>query len=195
MANKTSTIIVIVVLAVLVTLQLRSTPQYRQAVSPKAQESLSVEVAQAFADNTKLSKQLTKTEDDLKKLEAAASSSQSRRETLGATLKQLKMVNGSVTVVGEGVEITLEKGLTASRLVDLLNSLRNLGAEAIALNGQRQLWKDGVDDKFSGKPLTVQAIGKRSVMIESLERRGGVLEQIGQPYNITEHDHLKIKAR
>lgn len=195
MASSTSTTIVIVVLTVLVTLQSRSTPQYRQAVSPKVQESLAVEVAQAFTDNTKLSKQLTKTEDDLKKLEAAASSSQSRRETLEATVKQLKVVTGSQAVSGEGIEISFDKGLTASQLVDLINSLRNLGAEAIALNGQRQLFKDGVDDSFAGKPLTVQAIGKRSVLADSLKRRGGVLEQIGQPYKITEHDHLKIGAR
>ncbi|MBI3261138.1 DUF881 domain-containing protein [Candidatus Berkelbacteria bacterium] len=195
MITKPAIIIVIAVLAVLVTLQLRSSVNVKQALSLQNQQNLAAEVAQIFADSKKLEHQLTKTEEELGKLESTATSSKDRRETLEVKRNDLQIVTGAVAVVGEGVEIRFEKGLTVSELTDLLNTLRSIGAEAIAINGQRFLWKDGIDNGLAGKPLTLQVIGKKSLLTESLRRRGGILEQIGQPQLLEEHDSLKIPAK
>ncbi len=195
MITKPAIIIVIAVLAVLVTLQLRSSTGVRQALSSANQQNLAAEVAQIFADSKKLEHQLTKTEDELTKLESTATSSKDRRGALEAKLNDLKVVTGAVAVVGEGVEIRFDKGLTVSQLTDLVNTLRSIGAEAIAINNQRFLWKEGIDNGLAGKPLNLQIIGKKSLLTESLRRRGGILEQIGQPQSLKEQDSLKIPTK
>lgn len=195
MITKPTTIIVITVLAILVTLQLRSSTSVRQALSLANQQNLAGEVAQIFADSKKLENQLRKTEDELTKLEGTASSSKGRRETLETRLTDLKVVTGTVAVQGEGVEIKFERGLTVPQLTDLMNALRSIGAEAIAVNGNRFLWNGGIDDAIAEKPLTIQAIGKKSLLSGSLKRRGGIFGQIGQPQMLQERDSLKISAR
>lgn len=195
MLTKPATIVVIAVLATLAVLQLRLSVNVRQALSLINQQNLAAEVAQIFADSEKLERQLSKTEDELSKFESTANSSKDRRETLEAKLNDLKVVTGAVTVVGEGVEISFDKGLTVSQIIDFVNALRSVGAEAIAINGQRFLWNDGIDNSFAGKPLTFQVIGKKSLLKESLRRRGGILEQIGQPQSLEEEDSLIIAPR
>lgn len=194
MITKPATIIVIAILAILVTLQQRSSTTVKQALSLANQQNLAGEVAQNFADSKKLERQLTKTEEELARLESTATSSQDRRETLDAKLNDLKIVTGAVAVVGEGVETRFDRGLTVSQLTDLVNALRSIGGEAIAINGQRLLWREGIDSSFTGKPLTLEVIGKKSLLTESLRRRGGILEQIGQPQSLEEKDRLKIPS-
>lgn len=195
MITKPATTIVITVLATLIALQLRSSSNVRQALSLASQRNLAAEVAQIFADSKRLENQLSKNEEELSKLDSTASSSKDRRETLEAKLSELKVVTGAVAVVGEGVEIKFEKGLTVSQITDLMNALRSIGAEVIAVNGSRFLWNSGIDGMIAGKPLTIQAIGKKSLLAESLKRRGGIFEQIGQPQMLEERDSLKISAR
>jgi len=195
MITKPATILVVAVLAVLVTLQLRSSVNVKQALSLRNQQNLAAEVAQIFSDSKKLEHQLTKIEDELGKLESTASSSKDRRAALEAKLNELKVVTGAAPVVGEGIEIRFDKGLTASQLTDLTNALRSIGAEAIAINDRRLLWKDGIDNTFADAIITLQVIGKKSLLTESLKRRGGILEQIGRPQSFEERDALKIPAR
>lgn len=195
MITKPAIIIVISVLAILVVFQLRASRDVRQAISLQNQQNLAAEVAEIFADSKKLENQLRKTEEEFAKLENTASSSKERRETLQAKLDELKIVTGEVALVGEGVEIRFDRGLSVIQLTDLINYLRSIGAEAIAINGQRLLWRDGIDSSFTGKPLTLEIIGKKSLLTESLRRRGGILEQIGQPQFLEGRDLLKIAAR
>src|SRR2546429_2293829 len=49
----------------------------------------------------------------------------------------LREVNGEVPVHGPGLQIRIEGTIMDFELQDALNNLRNAGAEAIALNGQR----------------------------------------------------------
>src|SRR5262249_934790 len=52
-------------------------------------------------------------------------------------LEKLRIVNGTAPARGPGVELTLAADVRIEDVQDLINELRNAGAEAVALNGSR----------------------------------------------------------
>lgn len=54
-------------------------------------------------------------------------------------LNRIKVVNGLVEVSGHGVEVRIEGRISVLDMQDMVNELRNTGAEAMAVNGQRLL--------------------------------------------------------
>ena len=76
-------------------------------------------------------------------------------------------------------------------LQDLLNEIRNIGAEAVALGGQRVTISTGLTADEQGilvggqriePPYVFQAIGDPTTMVTALNRRGGVLEMLRVAY-------------
>lgn len=192
MSSSKVVLVVWALLGVLVTTQFKVAKPTRQAASRQVQETLAQEVSQVFANNQKLVKQLAALVEENQKLEQSNLSVKARSETLGKSTTELKTLVGQVPVRGEGVEVAFDKGLTVTQAIDLLNALWNIGAEAIELNGKRILWMTGIDEPLLSKSITIRVIGKRELLREGLERRGGILEQIGGKPRLTVTDELRI---
>jgi uncharacterized protein YlxW (UPF0749 family) len=104
-------------------------------------------------------------------------------------LNRLRMVNGLVEVSGSGIELMASGSLSVLDMHDLVNELRNAGAEAIALNGRRIVaWSainttgewltlDGQEVK---PPYQIQAIGHAPTLGGAITRRGGWLDLMQQ---------------
>jgi len=106
-------------------------------------------------------------------------------------LERMRIVNGRVEVTGAGVEIIVGEGVNVIYLQDLLNEVRNIGAEAIALNRVRlitngALSADEQRTSAAGRsispPFVFQAIGDPATMSTALNRRGGVLDMLRVAY-------------
>ena len=121
-------------------------------------------------------------------------------ETLVEELNRLKTANGLVEVSGPGLEVRVSGHLSVLNAQDLVNELRNAGAEAIALNGERLvLWSavavdaEGwltVDGTRIASPYTFQAIGDRQTLETALIRSGGLLAVLEHSY-----EGLEIQVR
>ncbi len=105
-------------------------------------------------------------------------------QTLAGDLNQIKVVNGLIEVSGPGVELTLGGPLAPEELQDVINELRNAGAEAIVLNGQRVVVNSVVTLSQSGAslgdvPLTAPyrftAIGDPDTLAKAVDRKGGLV--------------------
>jgi len=107
-------------------------------------------------------------------------------------LRLMSIVNGRVEVVGPGVEVRVGAGVSAVDLQDLLNEVRNVGAEAIAINGHRVTVRTALGADSRGitldgdvieSPFVFQALGDPTTMSTALNRRGGVLDllRVGYP--------------
>ena len=113
-------------------------------------------------------------------------------ETLVEELNRLKIVNGQVEVSGPGVEVRISGPLSALNAQDVVNELRNAGAEAVALNGERLvLWSaiatDGegwmtVDSVRIASPYVFQAIGDGETLETALTRSGGLIAVLEHSY-------------
>ncbi len=117
-------------------------------------------------------------------------------EGLVNELNWVKIANGAINVSGPGIELRLDGPLTALDLQDLLNELRNAGAEAIALNDQRlthhsTLTIDGkgqilLNGHPTGRPFRFQAIGDSETMKIAMLRPGGSIDLLKRNYpNLT----------
>jgi len=102
-------------------------------------------------------------------------------------LERINAFAGLIPVKGPGVTLDVEGSLDAIAVNDLINELRNSGAEAIAVDGVRitarsvavrgtgALFIDGVEIE---RHFAMQAIGSREGLLNSLNRPGGIISQL-----------------
>jgi uncharacterized protein YlxW (UPF0749 family) len=102
-------------------------------------------------------------------------------------LERINAFAGLIPVKGPGVTLDIEGSLDPIAVNDLINELRNSGAEAIAVDGVRitarsvavqgpgALFIDGVE---IGQHFAMQAIGSREGLLNSLNRPGGIISQL-----------------
>ena len=134
--------------------------------------------------------------------EEALKTAQERVDTLG-------ILTGTAPATGPGVVITIsdpDHKVTAARLLDALQELRDAGAEAVQVNDVRVVadtWFDDVDGGIvvSGQqvkaPYTIRAIGDSATMASAMDIPGGVSESIrrdGASSAIRQEDKVDITA-
>jgi uncharacterized protein YlxW (UPF0749 family) len=127
---------------------------------------------------------------------------------LRADLVRIRIWSGVDAAEGQGVRVVLRGPATANAVADLLNELRNAGAEAIAVGGVRVVPATiaggepgalSVEDALLGDPLEVVAIGNAATMTGTLTRAGGFVAQElatipGLGIEVTPADRLHVPA-
>lgn len=112
-------------------------------------------------------------------------------DTLVADLNRLKIINGFVEVAGPGIEVKVNGEIKTEEFQDLINELRNAGAETMAFNEQRLVGPSVVTRDSGGilvngqrvrPPYTLQAIGDRETLERAAERKGGLLSLLRYNY-------------
>jgi uncharacterized protein YlxW (UPF0749 family) len=114
---------------------------------------------------------------------------QSALDVTREDLRRITAFGGLAAVEGQGLVLDLDGSLDAIAVNDLLNELRNAGAEAIAIDdvrithrsvavqGPRSLVIDGVE---IGQRFTISAIGSPDGLLTAMERPGGIIAQLEQ---------------
>lgn len=141
--------------------------------------------------------------------ELAGYQQRAARENLQALvndLNRLKIVNGLVQVSGPGIVIYLTGSVKPLDLQDLINEVRNAGAEAIGLNGQRVVMRSVVagegdravlDAQPLQQPYILEAIGDPAGLHKAMTRPGGLLMIFQQSYadvrvNVIQVDEITL---
>ena len=138
--------------------------------------------------------------DELENVRKNVASSNDELKELENKIKEDNLLLGNTNVKGQGVIITLNDGKADLNLLDIdqdplvhaenvlnvINELRNAGAEAISINDERVTNKtaiscDGnvivVNGTKIGTPITISAIGS-SARLATLDRTGGTLDVV-----------------
>ncbi len=135
-------------------------------------------------------------------LENALATGTQQAKVLNESLQQAKLLAGLVDVEGPGIELVLkdsEKKIPPNEIDSLLadfyiihdydllrvvNELRQSGAEAISINGQRIISTTGIrcvgpvifiNDVKMASPFVIHAIGDPQTLMGALKTPGGVL--------------------
>lgn len=173
--------------------QLRSQARPTEISSLPAQE-LSQLIDTLSARNRELRTGLADLRETLREYRVAGSQGQSALEVSREDLRRITAFAGLAGVEGQGLVLDVEGELDAIALNDLINELRNAGAEAIAVDdiritarsvavqGPRALMIDGVQ---VGQRFTLSAIGSPEGLLSALERPGGLIAQLEQFINAT----------
>jgi uncharacterized protein YlxW (UPF0749 family) len=114
-------------------------------------------------------------------------------EDLVAELNRVRMLNGTIEVSGPGIELLIDGPVSALDLQDVVNELRNAGAEALALNGHRLVGNSVfviedrglvvVDGQPVQRPYRFEAIGDPDTLETALLRPGGLVSLFERMYS------------
>ncbi len=160
---------------------------------PEEANALAMEVASLIKTNSDLRQEVDDLSEQYNKLSASLGDKQLANETLEKSLNQYSIILGTTKVKGQGVEIIFKDKISSTQMIDLINALKNMGAEAIAVKNQRLVPNSFVDPGIFNPPTTVQAIGAKDVLEEALNRKGGILNQIGSGV-VSKQDSLTLPA-
>jgi uncharacterized protein YlxW (UPF0749 family) len=206
-ANQLTVAAVAVLLGLLVVVQIRSQGGGTGLDELSAPELTDL-VANLNTRNDQLRTEIASTQQELAQL----SGSQSRGETsigqLQADLARVQAWAGMRAVTGPGVEIIVSGPIPGTAVEDLLNELRNAGAEAIAIGGVRVVAGSvvaggpddlSVEDSPLDDPFEVDALGNAATLTGSLTRAGGIIAQFRATYpgvelTVTPVDRVSVQA-
>jgi uncharacterized protein YlxW (UPF0749 family) len=171
------------VLGVLLVIQLRTQQVARQASRSEDWEFV---VSDLIDSNARLREEVATLDTQLAGLQAVEGSG-AILQSLVDDVNHLRIVNGRVEVSGPGLEVNITGPIGVLDLHDLINELRNAGAEALALNERRIVaWSaistDGQQVTVDGQPVQppyrLQAIGDVDTLEVALLRPGGLVDML-----------------
>jgi uncharacterized protein YlxW (UPF0749 family) len=203
---KVSLFGVALIIGLLLVGQLRSQARPAELSSLSAQE-LSQLVETLSTRNRELRSGLTDIREQLRDYRLAQAQGQSVLDVTRQDLSRITAFAGLGAVEGQGIVIDVEGTLDAIALNDLINELRNAGAEAlavdqsrvtarsVAIQGPRSLLLDGVE---IGTRFTIRAIGSPDGLLAAIQRPGGIIAQLEQFINATivarQTDGIRLEA-
>jgi len=167
--------------------------EIKKVTSPDQTEALAIEVGELLKNTEKQHKQVEQLKVEKDNLQKSIYDRSKAEQTMDENIAKYQILTGTTKVQGEGVEITIDYKLTLAQQVDLLNALRNIGAEAIAINNKRITAKTGLDQNTFSMPYGIHVIGNKNILYEALTRRGGIIEQLGQA-EVSKKDKLILPA-
>ncbi|ULE32448.1 DUF881 domain-containing protein [Mycobacterium sp. IDR2000157661] len=153
----------------------------------------------------------------LAELQASGSSDQAAIENAQARLAALSILIGTVPATGPGVRLTISDnapGVPAETLLDVINELRNAGAEAMEIQGRAgdqrtavrvgvSTWVMGapgalvVDGTTLNPPYSVLAIGDPPTLAAAMNIPGGAVdsvERVGGTMSIEQSARVDVTA-
>ena len=186
-----------------------------------SEDSLRDEVLRWKEKSDNASEELSKVEKELEKQRPKATQNDETSKSNEEEIKVSNAVLGLSDVTGEGVEITLQDNQdvtteTATNdisyyvvhdidILSVVNELKNAGAEAISINGERIINTTSItcagnvaqiNGEKVGAPFIIRAIGKSETLYEALNRPGGYIELLndsGIVSNIKKSNNITIQ--
>ena len=194
-AGGISAAIIALFLGLLAVTQVRTQDVYSRSLQLETPSSLTTLIANLAERNNGLRDEIF----DLRlRTEAAREDAASGKGSLTEAqrqLSQLEVFAARTAVKGQGISVRVDGSFDDKALSDLVNELRNAGAEAIAVNAVRvgpRSWFGmtadralTVDAAQIRGPWTVSAVGSPEVMYVAMTRTGGIIGQFELIYRST----------
>jgi uncharacterized protein YlxW (UPF0749 family) len=174
------------VLGLLVVVQIRTQASGTPLAGLSSQD-LTLLVANLNTHNDQVRAEIATVERQMEALELGGSRGAGSINELRATLTRIRAWAGLDPVAGDGITILVRGRIDAPAIEDLVNELRNAGAEAIAIEDVRVVpgtvigggeGPVSVDDTALGDPFAIRAIGSPESLTGSLTRAGGIVAQV-----------------
>jgi uncharacterized protein YlxW (UPF0749 family) len=177
-----------VVIGVVLVAQFRSQSRPTELSSLPVAE-LSARIQTLSEGNAQVRVALAQQRDLLAEYQAAGAQGFSALDVSREELRRIRAYTGLSAVEGQGIIVRVSGSLDAIAVNDLLNELRNAGAEALAVDGTRITASSVVvqgaraleiDGATVDRTFTLLAIGDPDGLIAALERPGGIVNQLEQ---------------
>lgn len=198
---------VALILGLLVVVQLRAQAG-GAGLAQLSSQDLTVLVANLNARNDQLRREISSLEDELAALNQNQARGEESLDELRADLRRVRAYAGLDPVGGPGVTISISGPIDGSGVEELINELRNAGAEAIGVGDVRIAngvvvsgppGAAGIGGARLGPVFELSAIGAPDKLTGSLTRSGGVIAQLAatEPdvsVTVTPVDRIELPA-
>lgn len=167
------------------------------------EDELKAEIATLKTRTNEVETKITETNNKIAEYEEAINVGMEASDLLASELKESEDLLGKTTVTGEGVVITLSSSSEMSKvgsddLLELVNLLKDAGAEAISINDRRIIYKSYIAYINEGgfitvngtrivEPYVVKAIGNTTHLESSVSQKkyGYIDTKISSGKNVT----------
>lgn len=197
LSSQVTLTIICLLLGVALVVQFRTQGNIVKAMMVDSSTEQATMIRGLVDSNAALRKEIETLQQQLSQYEDG--NSEGNIQTMANDLNRIKVVNGMIAVAGPGVELTLNGLLAPEEIQDIINELRNAGAEAIALNGQRVVVSsvvalDRMGATLEGMPLIAPyrftAIGDPETLAKAVDRKGGLV-----PALMANHPEMTMEMR
>ena len=181
--NQLAITTVAAILGLLIVVQLR-TQQADPGLSALTAQELTVLVANLNTRNEQLRREVQTLDRELAGLAADQARGESSVEQIRRDLGRVRAWAGLEALAGRGIRIEVRGPIDGAGVEEVLNELRNAGAEAIAVGGVRVASGTvvagargavSVENTTLDDPFEILAIGSPETLTGSLTRIGGVI--------------------
>ena len=185
--------LVLAILGFLVVVQARSQAQ-NQGLAQLSVQDLTELVANVTARNNQLRAEVATLAQQQAQVQSAVQHGDTSSSQMRSDLDHILAWSGALGVTGQGVQITVNGALPPEAVDQMVNELRNAGAEAIAVNSVRMVPGVAIGGQagnltIDGKPIigttntiVLVAIGQPETLAGSLSRAGGLIAQLASQY-------------
>ena len=203
--------ILCLILTFAITVQLRvSSFSESESSQTKITDKLKDEIFRLNDENVKLAEKFQNTTSELDDARNQAAQNDSSSKDTSELIKKYTIVSGKTDVTGQGIIIKYKpsdneaKADMVKDLRDIVNEIKNAGAEAIEINNQRIVGttaiemvknKIEINDTEVSENFIIKAIGDSNLMYSGLIRPGGTIENIresGVSIEINSENAIKI---
>jgi len=189
-ANLLSFSLVLLILGFLVVVQLRSRAA-DESLSGLSVQELGELVANLTTRNDQLREEIRSLDRQRASVAAAAQRGDTSAVEIRSDLYRVLAWSGALGVAGPGVSVTIEGPIAGDAVEQLVNELRNAGAEALAIGDTRFVPGVVVSGPPGGlvlngspleDPIILHAVGPPEVLAGSLTRAGGPIGQLAAQF-------------
>jgi uncharacterized protein YlxW (UPF0749 family) len=168
--------------------QLGSTERFSQQLQAESEGDLTRILSDLTTTDAELRDQIGALKLQLQTLSTSSQQDEAASRAAEQQLNDLAVLAGTVPVTGTGITVSVadpESSIQYDLMIDLVEELRDAGAEAIAVNGVRvgaasSFGGDGQQLTLDGKPLVapyhVAAIGQPATLDGGLAIPGGAVD-------------------
>ncbi len=207
MRSQLTIAMVTALLGLLVVVQLRSQAG-PTGLALLSSQDLTVLVANVNARNDELRTEASTLERQLQDVVQHRSSGGASIDEIRDDLDRVRAYAGLEPVAGPGLMISIRGPIDGQGVEELINELRNAGAEAISVGGVRVVTgvvvvgpagATRVDGQLLGVAFDLDAIGAPDKLVGSLTRSGGVIAQLAATLpdvtlTVTPTDRVELPA-
>ncbi len=194
-------------LGFLVVVQARA-QQAGTGLEARSSQDLTLLIANLTTRSDALRAELADLQRQVDTMGAAKARGETSVDQLRGDLERVRVWAGLEPATGTGVRITIEGPVPAVAISDVVNELRNVGAEAIAVGGVRVVAGSivagppaalSIDNTALGPGVEITAIGNAPTLTGALTRAGGIVAQVQATYpdvavEVTPLDALEVPA-
>ena len=178
------------ILGILVIGQLRGQAAV-PGLSTLSTQELTLVIANLNTRNEQLRTEIAGLEQQAASLQSARANGQTTVDQLEGDLARIQAWSGAIGLTGSGISISVRGAIGGDGIEDVLNELRNAGAEAIAVADVRVVpgvvvagapGALSIENTALGDVFEIRAIGSPEILVGTLTRAGGVIAQVGATY-------------